>query len=269
MRSLVYVSGPITQHPAGPFMSVRDGVAVGDALFDHGYAPIVPHLTVFWSEAQADNKNRDYEDWMALDLAIIEKCAAVYRIEGYSPGGDREIAFAQECGIPVFYDLDALYAAIPAQQGRYALQDARFTFACPDCQAAVIGSNAVDAGLALYEHGKLHKRLAEIVAESDAGIPGPIAAAIERVRATFRKKNADYAEEARSWDSNFRDVSDQMGWAGPGEACEALIAVKQARLRSMRSNGRLPQNESVEDTKLDRAVYSVIAMAIDLEAAGD
>lgn len=94
-------------------------------------------------------------------------------------------------------------------------------------------------------------------------IPEPVARAIEIITNTFASKNADYAD-ARSWRSNFEDVGTQMGFTARDSA-EVLIAVKQARLRALRSNGGLPQNESVEDTVLDRAVYSVIALALYLE----
>lgn len=81
---------------------------------------------------------------------------------------------------------------------------------------------------------------------------------------TFRKKNADYADGER-WSSNFDDVAKQMGFDHPVKAADALIAVKQARLRSLAKRGTEPQNESVLDTYLDRAVYGVIAYALLVE----
>lgn len=97
-------------------------------------------------------------------------------------------------------------------------------------------------------------------------VPAPVEEALRTIRDIFAKKNADYAD-GRRWDSNFADVAAQMGWDSPQEAAEALIAVKQARLRSLRTTGNTPQNEAVADTRLDRAVYGVISLAIDLEAA--
>lgn len=94
--------------------------------------------------------------------------------------------------------------------------------------------------------------------------PEPIHQALDTIRSIFAKKNADYAD-GRSWDSNFRDVATQMGWDSPQEAAEALIAVKQARLRSLRTTGNEPANEAVEDTVLDRAVYAVIRLALDIQ----
>lgn len=102
--------------------------------------------------------------------------------------------------------------------------------------------------------------LAAAVPSQRAEAPEPVQRAMAAIAATFRRKNADYAEDS-DWQSNFRDVAQQMG-IDPVDACDTLVAVKQARLKSLRANGRGPENEAVEDTYLDRAVYSVIALAM-------
>lgn len=86
------------------------------------------------------------------------------------------------------------------------------------------------------------------------------AALINMVR-TYRRKNHDYAQHD-NWSSNFEDVANQMGFEHPVLAADALIAVKQARLRSLAYNGVDPENEGVIDTYEDRAVYAVIALAL-------
>lgn len=98
-------------------------------------------------------------------------------------------------------------------------------------------------------------------------IPDAVARALDQIHTTFASKNADYADD-RSWRSNFEDVARQMGFEAQ-DAAEVLIAVKQARLRALRTKGTLPRNESVLDTILDRAVYSVIALALYLEDQQD
>jgi hypothetical protein len=40
----------------------------------------------------------------------LELCDAVYRIEGASPGADREVRRAVEVGMPVYYSLEELEA---------------------------------------------------------------------------------------------------------------------------------------------------------------
>lgn len=94
-------------------------------------------------------------------------------------------------------------------------------------------------------------------------IPAPVANALVLIGEVFGKKNADYAAD-NAWRSNFTDVASQMGFTDL-DACDVLIAVKQARLKSLRANGRTPVNEAIADTYLDRAVYAVIALAMLIE----
>jgi hypothetical protein len=82
---------------------------------------------------------------------------------------------------------------------------------------------------------------------------------------THRKKAKDYAGNDHP-NSNFYHTGAQLGLTS-GHAVESLIATKQARLRVLlpalwanENNG--PANEGIDDTLLDRAVYSVIALTI-------
>lgn len=91
-------------------------------------------------------------------------------------------------------------------------------------------------------------------------VKDPFDAVIEQIQETNRRKRADYTVGADPW-SNFKDVARQIN-ATPGTSVEVLIATKQARLRSLFGEGKAPRNESIEDTLLDRAVYSIIALAM-------
>ena len=215
---------------SGPYTSDPEectarAVEVGDVLLKRGYATFVPHLSHYWDTQHFHNP---YEFWMTIDLSWIRGAHALVRIPGASSGADREVEFAKSLGIPVF-EWDPL-GILPDEH----IADA-FQSAYPVIQSAAPVSTS----------------------------PAAILAALDRMAAIFASKNADYADGS-SWRSNFDDVGRQM--AIPGEdACEMLIAVKQARLRSLRTSGRLPANEAVEDTILDRAVYSLIALAMQLE----
>jgi len=82
---------------------------------------------------------------------------------------------------------------------------------------------------------------------------------------THRKKAKDYAGSGHP-NQNFYDSAYQLGLTG-GHSVEALIATKQARLRVLLPEfwadaSAAPQNEGIEDTLLDRAVYAVIALTI-------
>ena len=87
----------------------------------------------------------------------------------------------------------------------------------------------------------------------------PIEAILIKIVNTNRRKRADYAQDGDIF-SNFRQASFAAG-VTPEQGIEYMIATKQARLMALRSNGRPPSNESVEDTMLDRAVYAIIALA--------
>lgn len=79
-----------------------------------------------------------------------------------------------------------------------------------------------------------------------------------------RKKAIDYAGKDHP-NQNFYDTGYQLSLTG-GHSVEALISTKQARLRVLLPqywNAQIrPANEGIEDTLLDRAVYSVIAMTL-------
>lgn len=85
----------------------------------------------------------------------------------------------------------------------------------------------------------------------------PFEAALADIVAMNRKKRADYTSAGSSPWENFDRTEDQVG----GDAVETLIATKQARLRALRLRGETPKNEPVVDSKLDRAVYSIISYA--------
>jgi hypothetical protein len=79
-----------------------------------------------------------------------------------------------------------------------------------------------------------------------------------------RRKAQDYASPGEE-NSNFRDTAHQLNMTS-GHSVELLIATKQARLRVLlpkhwKKEGA-PANEPIQDTLLDRAVYSVIALTI-------
>lgn len=102
VKPLIYVSGPITLNPFG---CVRESMPVFEWLLDHDYTPFMPQ----WSVIAEIVKSLPYEKWMEYDLRVIRYCDALVRLLGESPGADRECAFAEEIGIPVFqWDADGM-----------------------------------------------------------------------------------------------------------------------------------------------------------------
>lgn len=87
----------------------------------------------------------------------------------------------------------------------------------------------------------------------------PIEKVLIQIVLTNRKKRTDYARDGDIF-SNFKEAAHAAG-VEPEQGIEYMIGTKQARLVALRNNGRKPENESVYDTMLDRAVYSIIALA--------
>lgn len=94
----VYVAGPITK--GNQFINLRNAVLAGAILIEHGYLPYIPHLTCIVELVAGE---REYEDWMKMDDAWLQCCNIVLRLDGESPGADREVVRAKELGIPVVF----------------------------------------------------------------------------------------------------------------------------------------------------------------------
>lgn len=94
-------------HPysSDPHGNVRRSMHKWDELMSIEAFDVINPL---WSHAQHCEINRDYEFWLEYDLRLIERCDAVYRVAGDSPGADREVAHAQRIGVPVFSELSNL-----------------------------------------------------------------------------------------------------------------------------------------------------------------
>jgi nucleoside 2-deoxyribosyltransferase len=103
-RSHIYVAGPIG--PDAVKMKENATIAIRHAnnLRDLGFHPFVPHLCVWWHEITP----RELESWMEFDFAWLQRCDAVLRITGHSPGSDREVEFARSNNIPVFFSIGDL-----------------------------------------------------------------------------------------------------------------------------------------------------------------
>lgn len=95
-RPLVYVSGPMTGNPYG---CVRQAIDVFNELRSLGAVPILPQLSVL--HEMIDPK--PYDEWIAYDLDLVEHCDLLVRIEGESPGADREVQLARSRHIPIVW----------------------------------------------------------------------------------------------------------------------------------------------------------------------
>ena len=92
----VYVAGPLTKGDVGA--NIREAMHVAAFMLKEGFAPFLPHASFFWDMVEP----AQYERWLAYDFAWIERCDALLRLPGESPGGDREVEHAKEHGVIVF-----------------------------------------------------------------------------------------------------------------------------------------------------------------------
>jgi hypothetical protein len=98
----IYVAGPYSNGDVA--VNVRNAFQAANDLAELGFAPFVPHYTHFWHLIFP----HDYEFWLMLDREFIPLCDAILRIPGDSNGADKEVEYAVEIGIPIFYDIDTL-----------------------------------------------------------------------------------------------------------------------------------------------------------------
>lgn len=81
-----------------------------------------------------------------------------------------------------------------------------------------------------------------------------------------RRKRADYADDTDIY-ANFRKNAVSMDLRGYDalEDCKSMVTRKINRINNLR--GRDPRNESVLDSFLDAAVYSILLYGLAMEAA--
>lgn len=74
------------------------------------------------------------------------------------------------------------------------------------------------------------------------------------------KKNKDYGKESDPF-FNFR-ISANLTKTHPSDICRLHMANKLARIKSLESNNREPENEPLRDSYLDMANYGCIAVSL-------
>lgn len=96
-RPMVYVAGPYST--GDPVVNTHKAIKVAGKIHRMEGVPFVPHLSLLWHLVTP----QPYNFWMDMDYHILERCDALYRISGESPGADNEVEYSDDhCGIPVF-----------------------------------------------------------------------------------------------------------------------------------------------------------------------
>lgn len=100
---LVYVAGPYST--GDPVQNTHAAARAATRLWNTRLvAPVVPHLSLLWHIITP----LPYEDWLAIDMHMVARCHALFRLPGESSGADKEVAYALAHDLPVFTSFDAL-----------------------------------------------------------------------------------------------------------------------------------------------------------------
>lgn len=102
MPRIVYIASPYTLGDQAE--NVRVQKLAAHTILDMGHCPIAPllahYLHIF--------RPRHYNDWINMCLALVPRADHLIRLPGASAGADREVALAQQHGIPVAFNWDEL-----------------------------------------------------------------------------------------------------------------------------------------------------------------
>lgn len=101
MRKKIYIAGPYSSNPV---LNTREAIDMWNWLWNNGFAPFCPHLTMFIDMIH----NRPYEEWLDYDNQWVPVCDALLRIPGPSSGADKEVELAESLGKPVFFNVEEL-----------------------------------------------------------------------------------------------------------------------------------------------------------------
>lgn len=98
----VYIAGPVS---LGNWMeNLRKALDAGELIAQAGFLPLVPHTSMMWEFA---HPGHPYQFWLyRITLPLIKVCDYLVRIPGLSSGADKEVEFAKEIGIGVYYSVE-------------------------------------------------------------------------------------------------------------------------------------------------------------------
>lgn len=114
MRQRIYISGPISRGCLQANIDRAREAAM--QLIDAGYAPLCPQLTCFLeSNEPSVHAGFPHDTWMEVDYPWVAASDALIRLPGESRGADREVAWANTHGVPVYFSVQNLLDRPPAK----------------------------------------------------------------------------------------------------------------------------------------------------------
>lgn len=87
-------------------------------------------------------------------------------------------------------------------------------------------------------------------------------ALLDEMKEIHERKNSDYAQDGSPY-SNFEFAAQTAG-VTVDQVFRVLIGVKLARLNVLTASGKEPNNESIQDTRKDLAVYAALQAAYEM-----
>lgn len=102
----IYVAGPYSADSKDAIAKhVHAAATAAVEIMQRGHDAHCPHAAT-WLPDRISGSTLGYERWMRLDMGIIEKWATAIFVLDFSPGTCREIDFALERGIKVYWRMD-------------------------------------------------------------------------------------------------------------------------------------------------------------------
>lgn len=99
---VIYIASPYTIGDVAANVAVQ--IDAAHRIMDMGHCPIAPLLSHFLHL----HRQRDYHDWINVDLELVKRCDIVLRLPGESSGAEGECRLAREINVPVCVGWDEL-----------------------------------------------------------------------------------------------------------------------------------------------------------------
>ena len=103
----IYVAGPLSNNETWShttqWQNMLNAIEAGAELKEKGHYPFVPHYSYMMTNM---GHHFTYGDWLEEDFVWIEKCEALYRMEGDSAGADLELKHARNLGKIIFLGME-------------------------------------------------------------------------------------------------------------------------------------------------------------------
>jgi hypothetical protein len=110
-KQLVYVASPYTNSSrAIQETNLVIGMNACEEIWKSGR--FIPYFTLLTHYYNKNHYSHEYEEWMEYCFQILSRCDVLLRLPGESSGADREVEFAKQNNIPIYYTLEDLLGAI-------------------------------------------------------------------------------------------------------------------------------------------------------------